>query len=98
LFHSSDFGRCHRAEELLQPLLWARSASGPAGRPVWSIPAERHAQVDEESGIPLRLSGVLLCHVLSHAVEYVSGVCRCPGSLPGGDLAMDLPAALALGL
>lgn len=54
--------------------------------------------MDEKQMVPLWLFGFLFRHVLPDAVEYLSGLCGCSGSAAGGDTALGLQAALALGL
>lgn len=74
------------------PAVWA------AGRALRAVPQERHPQMDEKQGVPIRISRLFLRHVLSDAVEHLFGVRRCAGSGAGGHPAVDLQAALELGL
>ncbi len=83
---------------LLQPLLRPGPALCAAGRALRPVPQEGHPRLDEEQGVPLRLSRLFLRHVLPDAVEHLSGVRRGAGPRAGGDAAVDLQAALALGL
>ena len=48
--------------------------------------------------VPLWISDFLFCHVLPDALEHISGLCRRAGAAPGRHSALDVPAALALGL
>ena len=89
---------CHRIQALLQPLLRPGPAVWAAGRALRAVPQERHPQMDEKQGVPIRISRLFLRHVLSDAVEHLFGVRRCAGSGAGGHPAVDLQAALELGL
>ena len=74
------------------PALWA---------PGWTlrpVPKKGRPRLDEKPGLPVRLSGLLHDHVPSDAVEHLSGVRRSSGPPANGHPAVDLPAALALGL
>ena len=48
--------------------------------------------------VPLWLPGLFLHHVLPDAMEYLSGVCRDTESQAGGHAALDVQAAVELGL
>ena len=71
---------------------------GLLGGPLRPVPEKGHPGLDEEQSLPIRLSGLFYDHVSSDAVEHLSGVRRSSGPPAGGHSALDLPAALALGL
>ena len=54
--------------------------------------------MDEEQGLPVRFSDILLRHVLSDAVEHLPGVRRDTEPESGCHPIVDLQAALELGL
>lgn len=54
--------------------------------------------MDEKQGVPLRVFGLFSADVLPDALEHISGLCRRAGAAPGRHSALDVPAALALGL
>lgn len=68
---------------------------GGALRP---LPEAGHPRMDEEPGLPVWISGVLLRHVFPDALEHLAGVRGGAGPAAGGHAAVDLQAALALGL
>ena len=45
--------------------------------------------MDEIEVFPLRIFNILFYHVLSHALEYLSGVCRGAGFKADCDAALD---------
>ena len=98
LLYPADHLRCERNKRLLQPLLRQRAAVWPAGGPLRSLPQKGHSKVDEKQRIPIWISGILFCHVLCDALEHLSGVCGSTGLKAGGDAAVDVQAALAVGL
>lgn len=55
-------------------------------------------RVDEKQGVPLRVFGLFSADVLPDALEHISGLCQRAGAAPGRHSALDVPAALALGL
>ena len=83
---------------LLQPLLWTGTVVQPAGWTLRPLPAGRYSPVDEKQGVPLRVFGLFSADVLPDALEHISGLCRRAGAAPGRHSALDVPAALALGL
>lgn len=56
-------------------------------------------RVDEKQGVPLRVFGLFSADVLPDALEHISGsLPGAAGAAPGRHSALDVPAALALGL
>ena len=83
---------------LLQPLLWTGAAVQPAGGQVWPLPQKGHSTLDEEQGLPLRIPDLLFRHVFPDALEYLFGFRRRAQPATGGNAAVDIQAALALGV
>ena len=81
---------CLGYKGVLQPLLRPGAAVQPAGRALWTVPEKGYSQVDEKQMVPLWLPDFLFCHVLPNAMDYLSGLCRRPGSAAGGEAAVGL--------
>lgn len=54
--------------------------------------------MDDKQGFPLWISDLVFHHVFPDALEYIPGFCWGAGPPAGGHAAMDLQAALKLGL
>ena len=54
--------------------------------------------LDEEQGIPVWIFSILFDDVLSYALEYISGICRCAGSQTSGHAVVDFQSTVAMGL
>lgn len=54
--------------------------------------------MDEIQIFQIWLFNLLFCHVFSHALEYLSGICRVTRAGPNSQTALDIQAAVALGL
>ena len=79
-------------------LLWTGAAVQPAGGQVWPLPQKGHSTLDEEQGLPLRIPDLLFRHVFPDALEYLFGFRRRAQPATGGNAAVDIQAALALGV
>lgn len=54
--------------------------------------------MDEIKIFQIRIFDLFLCDVFPDAVEHLFGVCRNQGSEPNGKAALDVEAAVALGV
>ena len=97
-FHPTDHLGASGDQGILQPLLRPGAAIRFVGGALRPLPEAGHPRMDEEPGLPVWISGVLLRHVFPDALEHLAGVRGGAGPAAGGHAAVDLQAALALGL
>ena len=85
-----------RQQSLLQPLLRARPAFGPAGRKTEIIQERSAAQVFAQPLVPLWISHLLYDHVRSDAFQHLSGVYG-RASLSNCDASVGVQTPVAVG-